>query len=166
MCQKLEDNSKTAEETTNEKPSKTLFDQNFDDLVSQISFPPIQHRADKISHVRIFTGVPLQPACHGEFSNGPPTSPSPQRSPLPNGTGLVGCRLDSWEEGEGSTTRDSVIQHDKKENTGKKHRECGWQEVWATKTLQKVRAARGRKQKHCQELRIFVLFNGHQETKK
>lgn len=80
MCQKREDNSEAAEKTTNEKTSKTLSDQNFDDLVSQISFPPIQQRADKTSHVGVFTGVPLQPACHGEFSNGPPTSPRPREA--------------------------------------------------------------------------------------
>lgn len=59
--------------------AKHYPDQNFD-LMSQISFPPIQQRADKIFHVRIFGGSPF---C--QHANGPPTSlPSPrppQRSP-------------------------------------------------------------------------------------
>lgn len=82
MCQKREDNSEAAEKTTNEKTSKTLSDQNFDDLVSQISFPPTQQGADKKSHVGVFTGVPLQPACHRELSNGPPTPPAPPQRTL------------------------------------------------------------------------------------
>lgn len=76
--------------------------------MGQISFPQIQQRGDKISHVRTFTGVPHLLAHQGEFSTDPPSLPSSVQEDL--GWGDADPEKQR-EKRAGPAARDSVIQH-------------------------------------------------------
>lgn len=105
-------------------PAKYYHDHSFDDLLSQISFPPKQPRRDKIFHVRIFPGSPS--------ANRPGRSQHPPAQlPLPC---PVPCLTASWPWGvppgitgkeRSSTTMEAVFQHNKQrsEKKGKKQGE-------------------------------------------
>lgn len=125
---------------------KHYHDHNLDDLVSQISFPQIQLRGDKTSHIRVITGVPAR---QGELSSRPSDFPSPPGEALGRQPALGDA---DWtnRKGEKLPPQESQSFYIIKRRSRRKGKKQG---RGTMKILQEVRLARrSRKQKHCQEL--------------